>query len=137
LDATYILPRFPHAVRVAFREILAARGITVAAGSAVMRVEPGRLVLEDNTVLEVDEVLWTTQARPAEWLAKTGLALDQQGFLRVETTLRAAGCDDVFAAGDVIAFPSRELPKSAVYAVRAGPVLPDHIRRALTGRALR
>jgi len=136
-DAADILPSFPHTFRGAFREILVARGITVAASSAVMRVEPGRLVFENNTVLEVDEVLWTTQARPAAWLAKTGLALDQQGFLKVEPTLRAAGCDDVFAAGDVIAFPSRELPKSGVYAVRAGPVLADNIRRALTGRALR
>ena len=45
--------------------------------------------------------------------------------------------DDVFAAGDTIAFAGRELPKSGVYAVRAGPVLADNIRRALTGRPLR
>ena len=49
----------------------------------------------------------------------------------------ATGCKEVFAAGDVISFPSRELPKSGVYAVRAGPVLADNLRRSLTGHSLR
>ena len=43
----------------------------------------------------------------------------------------------MFAAGDTAAFGPRELPKSGVYAVRAGPVLADNIRRTLTGTALR
>ena len=43
----------------------------------------------------------------------------------------------MFAAGDTIAFAARELPKSGVYAVRAGPVLADNIRRSLRGRSLR
>jgi selenide,water dikinase len=103
----------------------------------VTRVEPGLLIREQGVPIEADEVLWTTQARPAAWLAETGLALDRQGFLAVEPTLRARGRDDVFAAGDVTAFASRELPKSGVYAVRSGPVLADNIRRSLTGRSLR
>jgi selenide, water dikinase len=65
------------------------------------------------------------------------LPLDARGFLRVDQTLRVTGHDDVFAAGDTIAFSGRELPKSGVYAVRAGPVLADNIRRTLTGRSLR
>src|SRR5216683_4291865 len=136
-DAADILPTFPRAFRAAFREVLAARGIAVVTGAAVTRVEYGRLVLEAHAPVEADEILWTTQARPAAWLANTGLALDQQGFLKVEPTLRATGCDAVFAAGDVIAFPSRELPRSGVYAVRAGPILADNIRRSLMGRSLR
>ena len=74
---------------------------------------------------------------PRPWLKQTGLALDERGFLAVDATLRARGCADVFAAGDTIAFQSRELPKSGVYAVRAGPVLADNIRRQLMGQPLR
>ena len=63
--------------------------------------------------------------------------LDQDGFVRVDACLRAEGRDDVFAAGDIAAFGPRGLPKSGVYAVRAGPVLADNIRKSLTGRPLR
>jgi len=132
-----ILPTFPSAFRERFRTILKERGIPVVTGAPVTRVEAGRLILERHDLIEADEILWTTQAAPARWLASTGLPLDERGFLKVDETLRVAGQDDVFAAGDTIAFPHRALPKSGVYAVRAGPVLTDNIRRKLLERPLR
>ncbi|MGA7489307.1 MAG: selenide, water dikinase SelD, partial [Xanthobacteraceae bacterium] len=102
----------------------------------VIGVEAGRLVLDGHAPVAADEILWTTQAAPARWLAQAALPLDENGFLRVEDTLRVAGHHDVFAAGDTIAFAARELPKSGVYAVRAGPALAENIRRALTGKSL-
>jgi selenide,water dikinase len=136
-DVGDILPSFPAAFRARFQAVLAERGIAVVAGAAVGRIEPGRLLLDGHAPIEADEILWTTQAAPARWMAKAGLPLDAKGFLRVDDTLRIAGHDNAFAAGDTIAFPSRDLPKSGVYAVRAGPVLADNLRRTLTGRPLR
>jgi selenide,water dikinase len=136
-DTADILPRFPAAFRARFLAILAARGIAVVTSAPVLAVEAGRLLLDGRAPIEADEILWTTQAAPARWLEKTGLPLDDRGFLRVDDMLRVAGHEDLFAAGDTIAFPARELPKSGVYAVRAGPVLADNIRRTLTGRSLR
>jgi selenide,water dikinase len=136
-DVPDILPSFPAAFRARFRAVLAARGIAVITGAPVTRVEAGRLMLAGYGPLAADEILWTTQAAPARWLAKAGLPLDARGFLRVDQTLRVVGRDDVFAAGDTIAFSGRELPKSGVYAVRAGPALAENIRRTLTGRSLR
>ncbi len=135
-DVSEILPSFPAAFRARFHAILAARGIVVVVGAAVTRVEAGRLVIDGYPPIEADEILWTTQAGPARWLGKSGLPLDASGFLLVDDTLCVAGHDDVFAAGDTIAFSARGLPKSGVYAVRAGPVLADNIRRTLTGRPL-
>ena len=136
-DVAEILPSFPAAFRSRFHAILAARGIAVVSGAAVARVEAGRLVLDGHAPVEADEILWTTQAAPARWLAQAGLPLDRRGFLAVDDTLRVTGQDGLFAAGDTIAFAARDLPKSGVYAVRAGPVLADNIRRTLTGRPLR
>jgi selenide, water dikinase len=136
-DVADILPSFPAAFRARFHAILAARGIAVITGAPVTRVEAGRLMLAGYGPVAADEILWTTQAAPARWLAKAGLPLDARGFLRVDETLRVAGHDNVFAAGDTIAFSGRELPKSGVYAVRAGPALAENIRRTLTGRSLR
>ena len=132
-----ILPGFPAAFRARFHAVLAARGIAVITGAPVTRVEAGRLMLAGYGPLAADEILWTTQAAPARWLAKAGLPLDARGFLRVDQTLRVVGREEVFAAGDTIAFSGRELPKSGVYAVRAGPALAENIRRTLTGRSLR
>jgi selenide,water dikinase len=103
----------------------------------VVRVEAGQLLFDDRAPVEADEILWVTQAAPAGWLAAAGLPLDEGGFLQVDQTLRAIGRDDVFAAGDVISFTPRTLPKSGVYAVRAGPVLANNLRRTVTGHPLR
>lgn len=136
-DVPEILPSFPAGFRARFRSILATRGIEVIIQAPVVRVQPGRLVLEGRAPVEADEILWTTQAAPARWLAGTGLPCDERGFLAVDDTLRVAGHEAIFAAGDTIAFTARKLPKSGVYAVRAGPVLAGNIRRTLTGQKLR
>lgn len=136
-DTPDILPAFPPAFRARFHNILVARGIQFISNAAVTRVEKGRLMFADRAPVEADEILWTTQAAPARWLANTGMPLDTRGFICVDECLRVPGHDNVFAAGDTIAFKPRSIPKSGVYAVRAGPVLSDNIRRTLTGRPLK
>jgi selenide,water dikinase len=132
-----VLGSFPAALRARFRALLEARGIRVERGARVAEVEAGAVILTDGRRIAADEILWTTEAAPAAWLAETGLALDAGGFLRVGADLRAIGREDVFAAGDMVAFDPQPIPRSGVYAVRAGPVLADNIRAALTGRQLR
>ncbi len=132
-----ILPAFPPAFRARFRALLAERGINLVTGMRVACVEPGRLVFDGGNAIDADEILWATQAAPPDCLAASALTVDQSGFLIVDETLRVAGRDDVFAAGDIISFAPRELPKSGVYAVRAGPVLADNLRRTVTDQPLR
>ncbi len=131
-----ILPAFPPAFRARFRAILTRRGIDVLVGARVVAVEPGRVVLAGGAGILCDEVLWTTEAAPAAWLKDTGLSLDAGGFVRVGATLAAVGRDDVFAAGDMVAFDPGTIPRSGVYAVRAGPVLAANLRAVLVGARL-
>ncbi len=100
------------------------RGIEIVTGNLVERVEPGRLHLGGASSIAADEVLWTTEARPPEWLKSSGLPVDDAGFIKVDEMLRAEGHMDIFAAGDIVAFGPRPLPKSGVYAVRAGRCSP-------------
>lgn len=134
-----ILPAFPPAFRARFRAILAARGIAVETSARVVAVDEAGVTLAGTPPrrLAADEVLWTTEAAPAAWLAETGLALDSRGFLRVDAMLRATGQPAIFAAGDTIAFDPGPIPRSGVYAVRAGPVLAANIRALATGGRLR
>jgi selenide,water dikinase len=135
-DAADILPAFPTGFRRRFRTILLSRGIEVVTNARVVRVESGRLYLERGEQIEADAILWATQAAPFRWLSETGLPVDASGFLRVDEHLRIFGHDNIFAAGDTMAFEPRSLPKSGVYAVRAGPVLAENIRRVVDGRRL-
>ena len=132
-----ILPNFPPAFRARFETLLTQRNIRVIRGAAVVCVEQGRLLLDRHAPITADEILWTTEGAAAPWLQTTGLPLDDRGFLRVDEFLRVVERDDVFAAGDVISYPSRPLPKSGVYAVREGPVVADNIRRTLNSSPLR
>ncbi len=131
-----ILPAFPPAFRARFRAILEQRGITLRTGARVSAVAPGCVRLDGGERLAADEVLWTTEAAPASWLAGAGLPLDAAGFLRVDGQLRAVGHDHVFAAGDMVTFDPGPVERSGVYAVRAGPVLAANLRAALTGGRL-
>jgi len=82
-DSDQVLPTHNPSVRRIFERVLRDRGVTVHTGSAVVDVTASRLRTADGRVHEVDEILWTTAAAPAPWLAASGLAVDDSGFVRV------------------------------------------------------
>ncbi|MCX7960677.1 MAG: selenide, water dikinase SelD [Burkholderiales bacterium] len=131
-----ILPTHAGAVRRALLREPCARAIAVHVGAEVRRIEPGRLYTAAGETIAADEVVWATRARGAPWLAQTGLALDDDGFIRVDATLRSVTDPHVFAAGDVASIEGHRLEKAGVYAVRMGPPLAENLRRALEGRPL-
>jgi selenide,water dikinase len=131
-----ILPTHNRRVRAMFREILGRRAIAVHAGSAVVEVLPRRLRTADGSEHQVEEILWTTEASAAPWLAESGLAVDRNGFVRVASTLESVSHPGVFAAGDVASMDESPRPKSGVFAVRQGPPLARNLRRALLNERL-
>ena len=135
-SSSEILPSLPASVRRRFAAILQQRNIEIITGSAVEHVEPGAVAIAGGRVLAVDEVFWTTRATPAQWLAQTRLPLDADGFVKVRPTLQSVSHDDVFAAGDVASIEGHDLPKSGVYAVRAGAPLATNLRRLVAARPL-
>ncbi|MDN6179395.1 MAG: FAD-dependent oxidoreductase [Halomonas subglaciescola] len=89
----------------------------------------GGVLTRQGECIAADIVLWATGAVGHDWLAKSDLALDQRGFIKVAPTLEARGQRGIFAAGDCAAF-TPALPKAGVYAVRMGPQLAANLRRA-------
>ena len=132
-----ILPAHNASARRMLERILADRGVRVHGGAAIAEVRDGGLVTSGGETVEVDEVLWTTEAKAASWLASSGLATDELGFVRVRETLQSTSHPNVFAAGDVASMERFTLEKSGVYAVRQGSVLADNLRRAALARPLR
>ena len=112
----------------------ARRGIAVHLADAAG--EAGGLVLSNGTRLAADRVLAATGSRAPCWLAASGLACNDEGFVAVGADLRSISHPAVFAAGDIIDRVDRMLERSGVHAVKAGPVLAANLRAAWGGAPL-
>jgi pyridine nucleotide-disulfide oxidoreductase family protein len=123
------------AVRRRAWRALAAQGVSVHLQSAAA-VAADHVLLADGTRLPCDAALLALGAAAPRWLAGSGLALDERGFIATGSTLQSVSHAEVFAAGDVATRTDAPHPKSGVHAVRAGPPLAANLRRWLMGEAL-
>jgi selenide,water dikinase len=131
--AAEVMPEHDATTRAKFARILTEHGITTHLDRTVVEVRQGALVFADGESLEADEILWATHAAAQRWLKRSGLAVDENGFVAVADTLRSVSHPEVFAAGDIAAVQGHPRPKAGVFAVRQGPPLADNLRRALVG----
>ena len=135
--AETVLPTHNRRVRKKFQRVLGERQIQVWTGRFVERVQSRRIRFDDGSELELDEILWVTQASAATWLADSGLAVDANGFVQVHDTLQSISHPQVFAAGDIASVLSHPREKAGVFAVRQGKPLEENLRRALLGHTLK
>ena len=132
-----LLPGHNPRVRARLAHVLQARGVEVLAECTVTAASADGVQLQNGERRPADFVFWVTQPAAPAWLRDTGLALTEDGFLRVEPTLQAVGRPWIFAAGDVATLELRPAPKSGVFAVRMAAPLAANLRAALGGGALR
>jgi selenide,water dikinase len=132
-----LLTDLPQRARELCETALADRQIEVISGDEPLRLEDDQLHTASGRMLEADRVYWVTGVIAPQWPAQAGLAVDELGFIKVDQHLRSSSHPNVFAAGDVAHLIDQTRPKSGVFAVRAGGVLSDNLRRAALGRSLR
>jgi selenide,water dikinase len=132
-----VLPGAPARAQAVVRRALAAAGIDWLGGVDAGPLHAGALALSDGRVLALAAAFWATGVVGPGFLAASGLPCDAAGCLRVDATLRSPGDARVFAAGDCAALAGNARPKAGVWAVRAGPILEENLRRAVAGRPLR
>ncbi|HVR66757.1 MAG TPA: selenide, water dikinase SelD [Verrucomicrobiae bacterium] len=135
-DKAELLPEHNPGVRQCLTRAVRARGVELHLERRVVAVTPGCLRCATGEEIAFDVALWLTNAAPAAWLQRTGLALDERGFVAVNECLQSISHRFVFAAGDVAALTSHRLPKSGVFAVREGPPLAGNLRRACRGERM-
>lgn len=129
------LPGFNRRMRRLAIQQLDRLGVTLIEQRA--RTDNGELCLADGIKLDAQAVIAATGASPAPFLASSGLALDEQGFVLVDATQRSVSHPEVFAVGDTCSRQDRALNRSGVHAVRAGPVLANNLRAELAGSDLK
>jgi pyridine nucleotide-disulfide oxidoreductase family protein len=99
-------------------------------------LEAGAILLANGARLVCDAPLLAVGAQAPAWLADSGLALDDNGFVAVNAFQQSTSHPRVFAAGDVASRIDAPHPRSGVHAVRAGPPLLANLRAALQGQPL-
>jgi pyridine nucleotide-disulfide oxidoreductase family protein len=129
------LPGFAPAVRAHAIAALQARRVTVLPFMC-RSIEAGALRLDNGTRVACDAPVLALAGSAPPWLAASGLALDDKGFVSTGPTLRSRSHAEVFAAGDVATRADAPHAKSGVHAVRAGPPLALNLRRASGGGEL-
>lgn len=113
----------------------ARRGIALHHASAERT--QGGLLLSDGTSLPASHIIAATGSSAPGWIARSGLATTQAGFVAIGADLRSVSHPAILAAGDIAQRIDRPLPRSGVHAVKAGPVLAANLRAALTNGPLR
>ncbi len=97
----------------------------------------GELLLAGGARLVCDAPMLAVGVQAPGWLAGSGLALDDAGFVAVNSCQQSSSHDRVFAVGDVASRIDAPHPRSGVYAVRAGPPLLANLQAAVRGQPLR
>jgi pyridine nucleotide-disulfide oxidoreductase family protein len=129
-----LLPDYPGPLRERAHAALRRMKVPLLPGRCTA-VEARHVIVGSMRVACDVPILATGGDAPA-WLAGSGLALDDAGFVRVGATLQSASHPAVFAAGDLIARDDMPHPRSGVYAVRAGAVLAANLRAFVGGGTL-
>jgi len=129
-----LLPDFNSAARKKLLKNITKRKIISLTKSRVDIINSHSVKLNTGEVLAADKTILVTNAQPPNWLLNTGLALDNNGFVRIDDFLRSTSHPEIYATGDIASMENYDLPKSGVYAVRQGPVLAENLRRVFIGK---
>jgi selenide,water dikinase len=124
---------FPPPLARRVERALRRRGVDFRPGMRVDAVEPGPVVISGSSRQQFDLVLWASGPAPHPWLATSGLALDERGFVQVSGSLCSISHPHIFAVGDCAGLGEA---KSGVNAVRHGGVLEQNLRNLVSGTPL-
>jgi len=117
------------------KQALSDQGVTLHEGVEIAAVEADGIRLSDDRLIRSEFTTGAAGARPYDWLAETGLAMDN-GFVRVDAQLRSSD-PAVFAVGDCAHLSASPRPKAGVYAVRQAPVLYHNLCATMSGHSLK
>jgi selenide,water dikinase len=131
-----VLTAYPRAVGRRARRALRRNAVAVFE-QPCLEVTPDSLLLGNGMRLPCDAAVLAIGGVAPRWLAGSGLARDESGFVATGPTLQSLSHTEVFAAGDVAGRIDAPRPHSGVFAVRAGPPLAQNLRRFADGEATR
>lgn len=109
---------------------LEAHRIETLSGFPVAEVEEGAVVSRDGRRVGCDLLMLVPPFEGTSALAHTGLT-DEEGYVRVDHTMRVLGSERMYAAGDAVYFSG---PKMGHMAVRQAEVAAANLAAEIEGR---
>lgn len=120
---------------------LASLGAKFSFGTPIVRVENRTVVLKNGNRIPFDLLVWSGGVQASPLIRASGVPTIGRGQVSVEPTLRVNGTNNVWAAGDCIAFvdpvTKQPIPQVAPLAIDAGRQVATNIVRSIHGRPLR
>jgi sulfide:quinone oxidoreductase len=114
----------------AVRPALEARGIKFLTDFPIRKITAGHLLSDDGLKLEYDLLMLVPPFQGASALADSSVT-NQNGYVRVDQTMRVCGVERMYAVGDGVYFSG---PKMGHMAVRQAEVAADNLAAELAGR---
>jgi NADH dehydrogenase len=135
--APTILPETPPRLGEYAAAQLARRGVEIRTRTTLASAEPHAVTLSDGERIPTNTLVWTAGVRAHPLLAELGLPLDDRGRVRVDTSLRVDGLENVWALGDCAAVrnaatPGSVDPPTSQHALRQARRLAENLARAET-----
>jgi NADH dehydrogenase len=108
--APKILPEVPTRLGDYAARQLARRGVDIRVNTTLAAIEPHAAILSDGNRILTSTVVWTAGVKAHPLPGRLGLPTDEQGRIRVDSTLRVDGHDRIWALGDGARVPNEATP---------------------------
>jgi NADH dehydrogenase len=138
-----VMPEIPASLADFATRELRGRGIEIHTSTLLEEVGEDWARLSTGETVPTRTVCWTAGVKPPAVVRELGLPLTEHGRIEVDSTLRVAGQQCVWAIGDAAAVPDpayngrQPSPPTAQHAVRQGRVVADNVAATLAGGAPR
>jgi NADH:quinone reductase (non-electrogenic) len=134
--APRILGQTPEGLARFAARTLGRRGIEIVTGTGIAAIDATGVELTDGRRVASETVVWTAGVAANPLVAQLGLPTDERGRVRVDSELRVAALDNVWALGDCAAVPNAatdgELdPPTCQHALRQARRLASNLRGAV------
>lgn len=134
--ADRVLTPFSESSSASAASTLQSMGVNLRLGSGIDRVEADTVLLDDGTTIPAATIVWAAGVRAHPIAEALGVELGRGGRIPVAEDLSVAGCDDVFAIGDIaeaLGADGAPLAQVAQPAIQGGRHVAGQIGRRLRG----
>ena len=118
-------------------KILLKKGIILHLKTQVIAVKSHHIICDNQENIAYDYLFWVTQASAPQWIKKSQLTTDSQGFILVKDSLCSVSHPHIFATGDIATMKNYARPKAGVFAVRQGQPLFTNWQNTIKGEPLK